>query len=326
MWLHSQPEYVMGSIMAQAIEVTGLTRVFGSLRAVDDLSFGVEPGEVFGVLGHNGAGKTTLVRLINGVLMPTAGSVRVLGLDAATQGSEVRRQTGVLTETPSLYERLTARDNLKLFAQFYGVSNAEQRVNDMLRLFNLTDRANDRAGGFSKGMKQRLALARALVHEPQILFLDEPTAALDPEAARNVMTLIETLSRESGRTIFLATHNLDEAQRLCTRVAVLSQGKLLALGTTAELGRQLWQALWLDFDLRAPLTIDQTAAFKATGGVGDLQADGDKLSAQVSDEAHIPVVISALAAVGGQIMRVNPREHSLEDIYFELQRRKEQAS
>lgn len=312
--------------MAQAIGVEGLTRVFGSLRAVDDLSFGVEAGEVFGVLGHNGAGKTTLVRLINGVLEPTSGSIRVLGKDPVTQGSDVRRQTGVLTETPSLYERLSARDNLKLFAQFYEISNADQRVDEMLRLFNLTERANDRAGGFSKGMKQRLALARALVHDPQILFLDEPTAALDPEAARNVTTLIESLSSESGRTVFLATHNLDEAQRLCTRVAVLSQGRLLALGTTAELGRQLWQSLWLDFDLRAPLTSDQTAALRATDGVRDLQADGSKLAAQVSDEAHIPQVIAALAAGGGQIVRVNPREHSLEDIYFELQRREEVKS
>ncbi|MCC6805622.1 MAG: ABC transporter ATP-binding protein [Anaerolineae bacterium] len=312
--------------MAQAIEVEGLTRVFGSLRAVDDLSFGVEAGEVFGVLGHNGAGKTTLVRLINGVLEPTSGSIRVLGMNPVTQGSDVRRQTGVLTETPSLYERLSAHDNLKLFAQFYDIANADQRVDEMLRLFNLTERANDRAGGFSKGMKQRLALARALVHAPQILFLDEPTAALDPEAARNVITLIESLSRESGRTVFLATHNLDEAQRLCTRVAVLSQGRLLALGTTAELGRQLWQSLWLDFDLRAPLTSDQTAALRATDGVRDLQADGSKLAAQVSDEAHIPQVIAALAAGGGQIMRVNPREHSLEDIYFELQRREEVKS
>ncbi len=312
--------------MTQAIEVEGVTRVFGSLRAVDDLSFAVEAGEVFGVLGHNGAGKTTLVRLINGVLAPTSGSIRVLGMDAQTEGSAVRRLTGVLTETPSLYERLSARDNLKLFARLYDLPNADQRVDAMLSLFNLTERAKDRAGGFSKGMKQRLALARALVHDPQILFLDEPTAALDPEAARTVMTLIETLSRESGRTVFLATHNLDEAQRLCSRVAVLSHGRLLALGTTAELGRQLWQALWLDFDLRAPLTADQTAALRATDGIRDLQADGDKLAAQVADEAHIPAVIAAVASSGVQIMRVNPREHSLEDIYFELQRRMEAAS
>ncbi len=311
--------------LTPAIQVEGLTRTFGSIRAVDDLSFNVEPGEVFGVLGHNGAGKTTLVRLINGVLEPTSGKTCVLGLDSQAQGSAVRKQTGVLTETPSLYERLTARDNLRLFARFYDLPNPDQRADEMLKLFNLTDRARDRAGGFSKGMKQRLALARALVHDPQILFLDEPTAALDPEAARGVTTLIETLSRESGRTVFLTTHNLNEAQRLCSRVAILAQGKLLALGTTAELEHQLWQALWLDFDLRAPAPPDLLAALKLTDGVRDLQADPDaeKLAVQVSDQAHIPAVIAVVASGGGQILRVNPREHSLEDIYFELQRRAE---
>ncbi len=309
-----------------AITVDGLTRTFGSVRAVDNLTFSVEAGEVFGVLGHNGAGKTTLVRLINGVLAPTAGSAQVLGLDSATHGSDIRRQTGVLTETPSLYERLTARDNLRLFARLYDVPNPDARVTEMLRLFNLSERADDRAGGFSKGMKQRLALARALVHDPQILFLDEPTAALDPEAARGVTTLIETLSRESGRTVFLATHNLDEAQRLCARVAVLAHGKLLALGTTTDLGHQLWQALWLDFELREPVTAALLATFRGMESVRDAQADGGKLAVQVADEAHIPTVIAAVAAGGGQIMRVNPREHSLEDIYFELQRRMETAS
>ncbi len=312
--------------MSAAIEVEGLTRTFGSVRALDGLSFTVEAGEVFGVLGHNGAGKTTLVRLINGVLEPTSGSARALGLDARTQGDQIRRQTGVLTETPSLYERLSARDNLKTFAGFYDVPNPDARVDEMLRLFNLSDRAKDKAGGFSKGMKQRLALARSLVHDPQILFLDEPTAALDPEAARSVMTLIESLSRESGRTVFLATHNLDEAQRLCTRVAILSHGRLLALGTTAELGKQIWNALWLDFDLRAPATEAQMATLRNTDGVRDVQADGVKLSVQVSDEAHIPSVIAAAAALEIAILRVNPREHSLEDIYFELQRRQEQGS
>ena len=313
--------------MVQAIEVEGLTRIFGNggaaVRAVDNLTFSVEAGEVFGMLGHNGAGKTTLVRLINGVLDPTSGSVHVMGLDAHTQGSQVRKLTGVLTETPSLYERLTARENLRLFATLYGTPDPQRRADEMLELFKLTDRANDRCGGFSKGMKQRLALARALIHDPQLLFLDEPTAALDPEAARTVTDLIEELSSQRGRTVFLATHNLNEAQRLCTRVAILSHGKLLALGSTAELGRQLWAALWLDFDLRAPLTPEALAALKGVDSIRDVQADELKLAVQVSDEAHTPEVIAAVAASGGQIMRVNPREHSLEDIYFELQRRTE---
>ncbi len=314
--------------MAHAIQVEGVVRTFGSVRAVDGLTFAVEPGEVFGVLGHNGAGKTTLVRLINGLLTPDAGRIQVFGLDAATDGSTIRQQTGVLTETPSLYERLTARDNLTLFAGLYGVprDQIDRRVDAVLQLFNLTDRAKDKSGGFSKGMKQRLALARALVHEPQILFLDEPTAALDPEAARGVTTLIESLSQERGRTVFLATHNLNEAQNLCARVAILSHGKLLALGTTTELARQIWSALWLDFELAAPLTPDQIAALKQIDCVREAEAGDHTLAVQVCDEDHIPAVIAALAAGGGQIKRVNPREHSLEDIYFELQRREESAA
>ncbi len=266
--------------MVSAIEVKGLTRIFGNggavVRAVDNLTFSVEPGEVFGMLGHNGAGKTTLVRLINGVLDPTSGSVHVLGMDAHKQGSHVRKLTGVLTETPSLYERLTARENLRLFASLYEAPDPAKRADEMLALFKLSERANDRAGGFSKGMKQRLALARALIHDPQILFLDEPTAALDPEAARTVTDLIEELSSQRGRTVFLATHNLNEAQRLCTRVAVLSHGKLLALGTTAELGRQLWRAAWLDFDLRAPLTPEAITALKGVDAIRDLQVEGSE--------------------------------------------------
>jgi len=313
--------------MPPAIAVDQLTRTFATgantVHALDGLTFSVEAGEVFGVLGHNGAGKTTLVRVINGILAPTSGSARVLGMDAAAQGSEVRQHTGVLTETPSLYERLTARDNLTLFATLYGVPDVDQRVAEMLSLFNLTERANDRAGGFSKGMKQRLALARALVHDPQILFLDEPTAALDPEAARAVTTLIESLSRDGGRTVFLATHNLDEAQRLCARVAILSRGKLLALGTTAELGRQIWGALWLDFELRAPLTDAERAAIQAAPSVLNVQPENTALAVQLADESATPAVIAAVAASGAQILRVNPRQPSLEDIYFELQRRTE---
>jgi ABC-2 type transport system ATP-binding protein len=314
--------------MAHAIQVEGVVRTFGSVRAVDGLTFTVEQGEVFGVLGHNGAGKTTLVRLINGLLTPDSGRIQVFGLDSTTQGDIIRQQTGVLTETPSLYERLTARDNLKLFATLYAVprERVAARVDEMMKLFNLSDRANDKSGGFSKGMKQRLALARALIHEPQILFLDEPTAALDPEAARGVMLLIESLSRERGRTVFLATHNLNEAQNLCTRVAILSHGKLLAIGTTAELGRQIWNALWLDFELAAPLTPEQIAVLKQNDCVRDLQAEDHTLAVQVCDEDHIPAVIAALASGGGQIRRVNPREPSLEDIYFELQRRAEAVS
>ncbi|HWG85871.1 MAG TPA: ABC transporter ATP-binding protein, partial [Deinococcales bacterium] len=217
--------------MSQAITANNLRRDFANLRAVDDLSFTVSKGEVFGMLGPNGAGKTTTVRLLNGVLAPTGGSASVLGHDPARDGEAVRRHTGVLTETPSIYERLSARDNLRFFATLYGVpeDQLDRRADATLASLGLQERARDRAGTFSRGMKQRLALARAIVHDPPLLFLDEPTAALDPEAAKGVLDLIEHLARDGKRTVVLCTHNLTEAERLCDRVAVISRGRAALL-------------------------------------------------------------------------------------------------
>ena len=186
------------------IQISCLSRRFGEKNAVDNLTLEVQTGEIFGFLGHNGAGKTTTVRLLNGVLEPTSGSACVLGLDPLTEGPAVRAQTGVLTETPSLDERLTARDNLAFYADLYNVPRADApgRVHSLLTEFELADRADEKVGGYSKGMKQRLALARALLHKPEVLFLDEPTAALDPMAARHVHALVENLARREGVPYF----------------------------------------------------------------------------------------------------------------------------
>jgi ABC-2 type transport system ATP-binding protein len=261
------------------------------------------------------------VRLLNGVLAPTSGQARVLGFDPVTQGTDLRRRTGVLTETPSLYERLTARDNLTIFGKLYGVKEPKltARVKELLDLFGLAERADDRAGGFSKGMKQRLALARALLHEPELLFLDEPTAGLDPEAARQVMQLIAQLSQQKGRTVLLCTHNLDEAQRLCDRVAVMNKGALLAAGTLADLARTLWREAWVDITLCEPLTNQQITAVRALHDVSDVQVDGETLAVKVVSDDSVPMLIITLAGLGAQMMRVNPRQHTLEEVYFELQ-------
>lgn len=316
-----------------AIQTERLTRLFGRLKAVDGVSLTVAAGEVFGVLGPNGAGKTTMVRLLNGVLSPSAGACRVLGFDPATQGGEVRRRTGVLTESPALYERMSARENLHFFGTLYGVpvDKLAARADAMLEAFGLAERADDRVGGFSKGMKQRLALARSLLHEPEVLFLDEPTAALDPEAARRVTELIVEFSHQAGRTVFLCTHYLPEAQRLCDRVAVLNRGQLIATGTIDELARTLWHGTWVDIQCLAapdPAVFD---AVRALPGVTDARgehldvaggrdiANGTHLVVQVEDEAAIPTVVRTLVEHGGQVLRVNPREHTLEEVYFELQ-------
>lgn len=306
--------------MQEAIRADALIRQFGIIRAVNEVSFAVEPGEVFGMLGPNGAGKTTLVRLLNGVIEPDGGAARVLGFDPRTQGEDVRRQTGVLTETPALYERLSARDNLLFFGALYGVPQADlpRRVDDLLERFGLADRANDRVGGYSKGMKQRLALARTLIHQPRLLFFDEPTAGLDPEAALQVTTLIQELSHRDGRTVFLCTHNLEEAQRLCDRVAVINQGRLLAVGTAEQLARGLWQGLWVDVSLLAP-SDGLPERLRALPGVLDISADGLELAVQVAEEAAIPGLVAGLVAAGAPVKRVSPREHSLQEIYFKLQ-------
>jgi ABC-2 type transport system ATP-binding protein len=310
------------------IEVERLSRRFGRISAVEELTFSAAEGQVFGVLGPNGAGKTTTVRLLNGILAPSGGNVRVLGYDPLTQGSELRQRTGVLTETPSLYERLTARENLAIFGALYGVPEAKlaARVDELLQLFDLTDRSVDRVGGFSKGMKQRLALARALIHDPPLLFLDEPTAGLDPESARHVTGLIETLSTRRGRTVFLCTHNLDEAQRLCNEVLVLKQGRQVAQGTLKELEQRLWRGQWVDLELLQPCPSGALSAVHAIRGVQEIRCDGLTLAARVDGEEKVPEVVATLAGQGALIRRVNPRRHSLEDIYFALQEREKETA
>jgi ABC-2 type transport system ATP-binding protein len=312
--------------MVPVIETESLSRSFGPIRAVDGLTFQVYEGEVFGLLGPNGAGKTTTVRLLNGVLRPSGGQARVLGLDPAQDGCRLRQQTGVLTEMPSLYERLTARENLALFGALYGIPETElaRRVDRMLEEFGLADRADSRVGEFSKGMKQRLALARALLHEPPLLFLDEPTAGLDPEAARQVTEMIARLSHREGRTVFLCTHNLTEAQRLCDRVAVMDRGRLLALGTLEELSRTLWPGLPVEIGLGAPLTDAAVGALRHLPGVRDVQHEGLQLTVNVTGESTIPAVVETLVREGARILRVIPRQPSLEEIYFAI--RGEQAS
>ncbi len=307
--------------MENIVEVNGLERVFGQNRAVDGMTFHVKQGEVFGLLGPNGAGKTTTVRLLNGILPPSGGTARVFGLDPAMDGQRIREQTGVLTESPSLYERLSARENLEFFGTLAGIpaEKLSQRVLDILSFFGLQDRVDDKVETYSKGMKQRLALARALVHEPPLLFLDEPTSGLDPEAAQQVNELIAGLSQRSGQTILLATHNLLEAQRLCDRVAVMNKGRILAMGSLKELTRKLWPVTWVDITFWETPAETVRGSLKAQRGVIQITGQGEALQVQVESEEVIPKVIQHLTGQGASILRVNPRDYTLEDIYFALQ-------
>lgn len=307
--------------MQSIIETQDLRRTFGEQPAVDGMTFTVAPGEVFGLLGPNGAGKTTTVRLLNGILPPSDGTARIFGLDPMTHGEAIRRQTGVLTETPALYERLSAYENLEFFGTLQGIPEGElgQRINEMLTFFELTSRARDKVETFSKGMKQRLALARALIHKPPLLFLDEPTSGLDPEAAQQVNDLIASLANQNGQTVVLATHNLTDAQRLCDRVAIMNKGRLLALGSLDELSRTLWSATWVDIKFHVKPADDVADKLKAHRGVIQVTAGDAAVSIQVENEDVIPVVVRHLVEQGAEIRKVNPRDYTLEDIYFALQ-------
>lgn len=303
-----------------AIRADGLARAFGPVRAVDSVSFQVETGEVFGLLGPNGAGKTTLIRLLAGVLVPDTGSSRVLGLDPVTDGSLVRGRSGVLTETPAVYERLTARQNLAFAADVFGVPLPEVacRTNDLLARFALQDRADEPVGGFSKGMKQRLALARALVHDPELLFLDEPTAGLDPAASRQVHDLVRAL-RDEGRTVVLCTHHLVEAEALCDRVGVLAKGRLIALGTVRELSDKLLAASPVALEFLAPVTDQVIAAVGAVPGVAVAERADRRLVLAAPDDEAAADAIGAAVGAGGRLVAAGRREHTLEEVYFALQ-------
>jgi ABC-2 type transport system ATP-binding protein len=313
--------------MSTVIEVEGLTHHYGQHVAVDDISFSVREGEILGLLGPNGAGKTTTVRLLNGLFPPTSGRMRVLGMDPASQGDQIRRKSGVLTETPALYERLTAHQNLNFFGTLNGMPSEElkARSDELLTFFDLKSRADDRAGTYSKGMKQRLALARALLHHPTLLFLDEPTSGLDPEASQQVHELISTIRNRNGHSVLMATHNLFEAERLCDRLVVMSKGRLLAFGSLHELRSRLAPGLWINISLLAPLAEHALQGF-AVAGLQKIETPELRcLKMQVAEEAVIPQVVASLVQKGAQIVSLQQNQVSLEEIYFMLQNQQKEG-
>jgi ABC-2 type transport system ATP-binding protein len=300
------------------LRASGLGRRFGSLWAIRNMDLEVHRGEVLGLLGPNGAGKTTTVRLLAALIEPTEGTATVDGLDVRRQPDEVRARVGILTETPGLYEKLSATANLDFFGRLYGLDAATraERIERYLRLFSLWDRRDEAAGAFSKGMKQKLAIARALLHEPAVVFLDEPTAALDPEAAYIVREAIEAI-RRSGRTIVLATHNLYEADRLCDRVAFV-RGGLLRVDSPADLRGSLGgRGVEIGF-ADAPGAAMVEAA-RRVAGVAAVEVDGPRLVVTATDPGRVtPQLVRALVAAGANIVDVRERATSLEQIYFEV--------
>lgn len=304
------------------ISSENLTRRFGDNIAVNELNLEVYTGEVFGFLGHNGAGKTTTVRLLNGVLESHSGRMRVLGLDPIKDGPALRARTGVLTESASLDNRLTARDNLHIYADLFGVprDKVAARAAELLAFFELDEHADAWVATYSTGMRQRLALARTLLHDPEMLFLDEPTVGLDPVAAHYVDELIENLSREQGRTVFLCTHNLVEAQKLCDRVAVMEHGRLVAQGTPAELAQQYVKQLDVQIELapeqvKTALEILSTASSLTTGKP---HRTNGAITLTAAGREAIPELLALLINHDIRVYRLAADEPSLEDVYFAL--------
>lgn len=297
------------------IKTDNLTKQFGENTAVDRLSLSIQEGEVFGFLGPNGAGKTTTVRMLTSLIAPTAGGATLMGYRLGEADIEIRRNVGILTETPGMYERLSAHKNLTIYAKLYEVKDVSGQVEKYLRMLGLWDRRDDATGTFSKGMRQKLAIARALLHEPRILFLDEPTAGLDPEASRLVRDFIAEVKGQ-GRTIFLTTHNLDEADRLCDRIAVFKT-RLRVLDTPEGLRKQLYgrQVVFhLANGAQAAAPLLQNFPF-----VKKIEAIENKLLVAVDDpEQHNPEMIRRLVEGGQAIQFVGELRHSLEEIYLQL--------
>lgn len=297
------------------IQTQNLTKKFGDILAVDGLTIEVNRGEIFGFLGPNGAGKTTTIRMLSALIGPSDGTAEVAGYTLGREDMKIRRNVGILTESPGLYDRLSAERNLRFFAQLYEVEDIETQVERYLRMLGLWERRHETAATFSKGMRQKLAIARALLHEPEVLFLDEPTSGLDPEMARLVREFIAELKQE-GRTIFLCTHNLDEADRLCDRIAVFNS-RLLAVDTPVALRRRLYDRKVV-FHLRQA-TEEQLSLIQGFPFVRSAERIDQKLVVTLEDpEAQNPALVQALVQAGAEVQFVGELRRSLEDVYLQL--------
>ena len=309
--------------MTPIVEANGLTKAFGSHIAVDHLSFAVEEGEVFGLLGPNGAGKTTTIRMLACLIAPSEGVAKVSGYNIAENPLGVRQTVGILTENPSLYERLSAQENMDFFAEAYNLSEPKEkssRIRELLEFFDLWERRNDKVATFSKGMKQKLAIARALVHKPPILFLDEPTAGLDPESAKEVRDLMEMLSRREKHTILLCTHHLEDAEKLCSRIMIINKGKSIVVGTPDELRNRTAGKPTVRINLRKldPKIVEATKRIRHVELV-DVDESSSNLTIVLDDVSlGTPEVVKSIVDAGGLVLAVYAIRPSLEDAYLKM--------
>jgi ABC-2 type transport system ATP-binding protein len=298
------------------IRAAGLTRRFGARTAVNNVTIEVARGEIVALLGPNGAGKTTTMRMLAGLIAPTSGTVTIDGVQLArATGSALRSRIGFLTESPGLWDRLTVRENLRIYAGLFGLANAERTIDRALEMFELTGRGEARTAELSKGTRQKVALARTLLHDPVVLLLDEPTSGLDPEVTRSVRQLLEE-KRAAGCAILVSTHNLDEAERLADRVAVL-QERLLAIDRPQALRQRLTTGRLIVRVAGEPARY-LDAARRSVPGV-EVAVDGVALAVRLPNpEEQTPKLVAALVAAGAPILEVRVEIPALEDVYLHL--------
>jgi len=302
----------------EAIVVENLTKDYDGLRAVDHINFSVEAGEIFGFLGPNGAGKTTTIHLLLGLLEPTDGRAQVLGFDTYTQADDVRAHTGALLEHTGVYEQLSAEDNLEFYGRVYRMTPAERqaRIKELLTQMDLWERREDRAANWSKGMKQKLALARAMLHRPQLVFLDEPTAGLDVVSANAVREGLEALAEREGMTVFLTTHNMAEAERLCSQVAVIREGRLVAIGHPDDL-RARAGGPRLEIFGRG-FTENVLRLLRARPEVAAITMENGHLEVDLTEDTDTAPLVSLAVSAGVEVQEVRRGKATLEEVFLTL--------
>ncbi len=301
------------------IKVTGLTKDYGSRRAIDNLTFNAEQGEILGFLGPNGAGKTTTMRILTGYMPPTAGTALIGGFDIIEQSLDVRRIVGYLPETVPLYPDMTVFGYLKFMADLRKIPNAEDRVDEILETVHMEDRAEGYISNLSKGMRQRIGLAQALIHEPQVLILDEPTIGLDPAQILEVRNLIREIGKE--KTILLSTHILSEAQQICNRVMIINKGQIVAEDTPERLQNRLTGAQRVTLRVRG--SIDEAASVvEAVSGVSSVNVRSDNsIEFETAANQDVrPEVARAVINAGLDLLELHPESLSLEEIFLQLTR------
>lgn len=308
----------MHSISEAAISVAHVTQQFASVRALDDLNFAVPAGTIYGFVGPNGAGKTTTIKAVLGLLFPQSGAIQVYGHNPQAEGPLVRTLCGVLLEQTGLYERLSAMDNLDFYGRVWRLDPDERRrrAEALLKTFGLWDRRQDRAGLFSKGMKQKLAIARVLIHRPKLILLDEPTSGLDPEASATLRQDLRDLAEEEGVTIFLTTHNLPEVEQLCTSVGVIRAGRIIAQGSPAELRAHTGKHQVL---IAGSGFSDQLLAqVQHLPGVTGVAVQGDELTIKLATDQSVAPIVAALVQGGAAVENVQKGTASLEEAFLSL--------